>query len=78
MPEWPLIKKAGSRCTGWNWEKRERAVLCMSPARLGMAEETLETAWKAAYGSGERNKRSLPDLVDNVLDHRRWRAAQPG
>ena len=32
--------------------------------RLGMAEETLETAWKAAYGSGERNKRSLPDLME--------------
>lgn len=29
-----------------------------------MAEETLETAWKAAYGSGERNKRSLPDLME--------------
>lgn len=32
--------------------------------RLGMAEETLETAWKAAYGSGEKNKRSLPDLME--------------
>ena len=43
--------------------------------RLGMAEETLETAWKAAYGSGGK-KQTLPARPHGKRpDHRRWRAA---
>lgn len=34
--------------------------------RLGMAEETLEMAWKAAYGNGGQERKALPDIIKEI------------
>lgn len=33
--------------------------------RLGMSEETLQMAWKAAYGNGGQEKKALPDITED-------------
>ena len=50
MPEWPLIKKPEAAVSAGTGEAGESCAFYIA-RRLGMAEETLETAWKAAYGN---------------------------
>ena len=45
--------------------------------RLGMSEETLQMAWKAAYGNGGQEKKALPDITEDKEETQKERKQNP-
>ena len=45
--------------------------------RLGMSEETLQMAWKAAYGNGGQEKKTLPDITEDKEETQKERKQNP-
>ena len=42
-----------------------------------MSEETLQMAWKAAYGNGGQEKKALPDIMDDKEGAQKERKQNP-